>query len=191
MKCFQCQSPVEKFDLPCSVCGWAEPGHIEEEDDRYLVFMNLVNRVEVPKTHERGYGFYSYDAVRLDPTPREFAMFQHGEQCRVDEVCWRITARNVETGGIFVRGWRAGLSDRGELVTAGVQENLKEKIEKRNEEDRLREEEELSIQEALRDARQIGNFDLDLVPFMTEEDWESLSPEQAQALTDRYETTME
>lgn len=163
----------------CPVCRWSDPGYIEEDDPRYLVFLTLIQRARQDNSR--------WDSSRLKPTAREFAIFQHGDQCRIDGVCWRITARNVEKNLLFVRGWRAGLTKTGDLISVDIDGDLHQEIAAREARIIEWEEEKAKADGSLKEARATGKFGIELVEYMTEDDWNLLSEEQATELWERYD----
>lgn len=186
MKCFQCASEIEGSVKTCPVCFWSEHDVIPEDDPRYLVYYTLILRATESKSILSG---------RLEPTPREFAVLEHGDQCRIDDVLWRITAKNRETGAFYVRAWKAALTKGGSLVTCSREKDIEVEMADRN-----RNEAEWKLErkrraeqgdQILEDARKTGRFDLEHIEWMTEEDWELMSREDRDDLIERYESTIE
>lgn len=86
----------------CPRCGWKfDEKELGEEEERYLVLLSLIYRIKVEGEILGGGQF------RIVPTSREMAVLQHGDQCRLDDALWRVTARNVDANIFYLRGQRS------------------------------------------------------------------------------------
>ncbi|MEM7013316.1 MAG: hypothetical protein AAF585_17735 [Verrucomicrobiota bacterium] len=135
MKCFRCEAEFEKpINGRCPECGWGDFEVLEESDPRYLVFEALMRRAlsdgeRVNNKYTIHDGLVGY--LKITPTAREYALFEHGTQCYLENMRWRITAKSE--GVLYMRGWQVGKDKNGRLVEVAAAENLEEKIKERNE----------------------------------------------------------
>ena len=186
--CFQCEKEIklgdidERFPDRCPHCGWGGGPGLPDDDPRYLIFLSLVQRAKAAG---------QADCRRLEPTSREFAMLEHGDQCKIENILWRISAKNIEKTVFYVRGWRVGKTRKGRLVTAGVDDDLANRIREHQQWEDQREQSEKESEERRREALDRGYFEPEDVDVMTEEDWETLSEEEQDELNERYEAIME
>ena len=182
MNCFRCQRLAAVASEPCPHWYWSDPDCIAEDDPKYLIFMALTHRVNQSlKSSGSSWMPSTSRSYRMEPTSRDFAMIEHGDQFRIEDVCWRVTARNTEKKLLFVRCWKAGVTQSGRLVEVEIHEDLAQAIAEAEFEEQQ--------ERALTIARETGSYSPEMVDFMTDSDWESLTPEQRDALM-RYEETM-
>ena len=87
----------------CPKCGWRGGSATDEDDPKFLVLWSLINRAledgEI-KTG-RGGGGAGTGFVRITPSTREYALLEHGDQMKVEDLLWRITAKNE--GVLYLR----------------------------------------------------------------------------------------
>ncbi len=186
--CFQCEKEIKpeeinkRFPDRCPHCSWGGGPGLPEDDPRYLVFVSLIQRAK-----EAGDEYFR----RLEPTQREFAMLEHGDQCKFDGALWRITAKNVEKTVFYVSGWRVGFSKGGRLVTAGIDRDLDEEIKKQEAWEEQSKAHQKEADERRQEALDRGYFEPEDIDYMEPEDWEGLSDEERDDLLERYNDIME
>lgn len=80
----------------CPKCGWGGGGATDAEDPKYLVLWSLINRALKDGEMKSGTGGGGNGSgfIRITPSPREYALLEHGDQMRVDDLLWRITVKN-------------------------------------------------------------------------------------------------
>jgi len=80
------------------------------------VFLNLIQRT---KEMDRAWSF-----DRVEPTGREFALLEHGDQFYIDGIAWRITAKNHEVGVFYVRSWQGAYNCFNDWIVTGAHADL-------------------------------------------------------------------
>ena len=134
VSCFRCghaydtNRPKPQFGLPsrCPQCGWDGGSALPEKEERYLVLLSLIYRSETD-----GERIHS-TLFRIPASAREMAVLEHGDQCVLDGIHWRITAKNREKNVFFLRGTRNVIDREGRLHEFSPAEPAEEMIEEAN-----------------------------------------------------------
>ena len=132
--CFRCGHPYDtnrpkpQYGLSsrCPQCGWDGGAALPEEEERYLVLLSLIYR-----SGQDGEPV-SATVHRIPASAREMALLEHGDQCVLDGVHWRITAKNPEKNVFFLRGTRNVTDQEGRLHEFSPDEPAEEMIEEAN-----------------------------------------------------------